>query len=227
MPRYILLSVFIFVATIAALWMGSRLASRWHPLPCPISLIWLLDNPFTAHYYASILSRLDLSPGLSVLDAGCGPGLLTLPIARAVGLQGGLLALDVQAGMIQRAKDAAAQAGMSNIAFLVAGLGEGKLPEASFDRALLVTVLGEIPDRPAALREIHSSLKPGGFLSITEILYDPDYQPRGRVKALALEAGFQVRNEFGNWFTFTLNVERPHAASVPHGCRLDRQSGVS
>lgn len=209
---YILLSVFIFVATIAALWMGSRLVSRWHPIPFPTWLIWLLDNPFTTRYYASILSRLDLSQGLSVLDAGCGPGLLTLPIARAIGLQGGLLALDVQAGMIKRTKDAAAQAGMSNITFLVAGLGEGKLPEASFDRVLLVTVLGEIPDRPAALREIYSSLKPGGFLSITEILYDPDYQPRGRVKALALKAGFQVRNEFGNWFTFTLNVERPYGA---------------
>src|SRR3990172_4670279 len=106
--------------------------------------------------------------------------------------------------MIQRARDAAAQAGLSNITFLIAGLGEGKLPAASFDRALLVAVLGEIPDRLAALREIYSSLKPGGFLSITEVLLDPDYQPRSKVEALARQAGLQVRNGFGNWFAFTL-----------------------
>jgi len=211
-PMYVLLILLVLVAAIAALWAASRLVSRTHPRPCPTSLIWLLDNPFTARYHALILSRLDLAPGLSVLDAGCGPGLLTIPIARAVGPLGSVVALDVQEGMIQRARAAAAQAGMSNITFLVAGLGEGKLPTASYDRALLVTVLGEIPDRPAALREIYSSLRPGGLLSITEVLPDPDYQPSPKVKALALQAGFKIRREFGNWFLFTLNVERPSGA---------------
>ena len=207
---YLLLVPLVFVAAIAALWTASRLISRTHPRPCPTSLIWLLDNPFTTRYHAFILSRLDLAPDLSVLDAGCGPALLTISIARAVGPQGSVVALDVQEGMIQRARAAAAQAGMSNITFLVAGLGQGRLPTASFDRALLVTVLGEIPDRPAALREIYSSLKPGAFLSITEVLPDPDYQPRPKVKSLALQAGFHIRSEFGNWFMFTLNVERPY-----------------
>ncbi len=199
----------ILAAAIFALGTVPRLISRWRPRPCPTSLIWLLDNPFTARYHTSILSRLDLAPGLSVLDAGCGPGLLTIPLARLVGPQGTVVALDVQEGMIRRARDAAARAGVSNITFLVAGLGDGKLAPASFDRALLVTVLGEIPDRPGALREIHSSLKPGGFLSITEVFADPDYQPRRRVKALALQAGFRVRKEFGSWFRFTVNLERP------------------
>ncbi len=210
----ILLWVLILVIAIAALWAGMRLISRRHPHPCPTYLIGLLDNPFTAGYHKSILSRLELSPGLSVLDAGCGPGLLTIPAARAVGTQGRVLALDVQSGMVQRARQAAAKAGLTNITFVVAGLGEGRLPAESFDRALLVSVLGEIPkqERLAALREIYASLKPGGFLSITEVLPDPDYQPREKVKALALEAGFQTRNEIGNRFLFTVNVERPLSA---------------
>jgi len=208
----LLIPLLIFISAILSLWGVSRLISRWHPSPCPTSLIFLLDNPFTGHYHTSILSRLDLSPGLHVLDAGCGPGLLTLPVAHAVGPQGRVVALDVQEGMIQRAQRAADEAGLSNITFLLAGLGQGKLPAASFDRAALVTVLGEIPDRPAALREIFSSLKPGGFLSITEVLPDPDYQPRRVVIALALQAGFRVREEFGNWFMFTLNLERPSGA---------------
>jgi ubiquinone/menaquinone biosynthesis C-methylase UbiE len=182
------------------------------PRPCPTTFIWLLNNLFTARYHARVVSRLELVPGLAVLDAGCGPGLLTVPIARAVGPQGSVLALDVQAAMIRRARQAVARAGLANVAFLEAGLGEGRLPAQSFDRALLVTVLGEIPDRRGALREIYSSLKPGGLLSVTETLPDPHYQPRRKVKALAQEAGFRLRGEFGNWFTFTVNLEKPRAA---------------
>jgi len=41
---------------------------------------------------------------------------------------------------------------------------------------VLVTVLGEVPDREAALREIFDALKPGGILSVTEIIFDPHFQ---------------------------------------------------
>jgi SAM-dependent methyltransferase len=122
--EYLLIPL-LFALLILIVWTASRLSSRRHPRPCPTTLIPLLDNPFTARYHASILSRLDLSPGLSVLDAGCGPGLLTVPIAQAVGPRGSVFALDVQPEMIQRARQAAAQAGLTNITFLIAGVGEG------------------------------------------------------------------------------------------------------
>ena len=61
-------------------------------------------------------------------------------------------------------------ANVANVRFVQAGLGEGKLPEAAFDRELLCTVLGEILDREAALAEIFKALKPGGILSVTEVL---------------------------------------------------------
>jgi len=208
----IVLIVILLVVVVVVVGLGSRLISQLHPGPCPTWLIWLLKNPESQRYRAAVLSRLDLSPGLSVLDAGCGPGLLTIPVARVVGPTGTVTGLDIQAGMIERAKKAVEQAGLSNVTFLQAGLGQGKLPAGAFDRALLVTVLGEIPDKPAALREIHASLKPGGFVSITEIFPDPDYQSRRKVKALAAEAGLQVREEFGNWFLFTVNMERPEQA---------------
>jgi len=159
-------------------------------------------------YRADVLKRLELSPGMSVLDAGCGPGLLTVPLGQSVGPQGRVTALDIQPAMLELARAAAVKAGLDNITFLLAGLGEGKLPAEAFDRAALVTVLGEIPDPPRALREIHAALKPGGFLSLTEVFPDPDYQPRKKVKRLAQEAGFRIRNEYGNWFLFTLNLEK-------------------
>jgi len=123
--------------------------------------------------------------------------------------QGRVLALDIQAGMIAKAQARAAKAGLSNIDFLVAPLGQGKLPASQFDRALLVTVLGEIPDKVAALTEIRSSLKPGGFVSITEVLPDPHYQSPRKIAALADQAGLRFRNKLGNSLIFTVSLERP------------------
>jgi len=199
--------ILVFFLLLSAIW------TFWHVkhrnIPCPTALIPLLDNPFTRNYHKSIVARLDLSPGLTVLDAGCGPGLLTVPIAQIVGPQGRVLALDIQAEMIERAKARVKEAGLDNVDFIVAGLGAGKLATNAFDRALLVTVLGEIPDKPAALREIYSALKPGGTLSVSEVLPDPDYQSASKVKAMAAAAGLRVKQKFGNFLIFTLNLEKP------------------
>ena len=205
---YVPLVVLIFALPLVA-WLGWRLIFHRRSLPCPTSLAWLLDNPFTTGYHSTVLSRLELTPGLRVLDAGCGPGLLTTAVAAAVAPQGRVLALDIQPGMIAKAQARATKAGLSNIDYLVAPLGQGKLPGSRFDRALLVTVLGEVPDKVAALSEIRFSLKPGGFLSITEVLPDPHYQSPRRIAALANQAGLCFRNKFGNPLMFTVNFERP------------------
>ncbi|MEX2160604.1 MAG: methyltransferase domain-containing protein [Anaerolineales bacterium] len=205
MPLLAILLI-ILVVGLAAAWIFWRTSHR--NLPCPVTLISLLDNPFTRRYHRSVLARLELAPGLSVLDAGCGPGLLAVPIAQAVGTTGRVLALDVQPGMLQRAEARAAEAGLTNLDFILAGLGEGKLPADSFDRALLVTVLGEVPDKLAALQEIHRALKPGGFLSVTEVLPDPDYQSASKIRELATQVGLVERDYFGSFFLFTLNLEK-------------------
>ena len=192
-----------------AAWLVWRLLSRHVWLPCPTSLAWILDNPFTSSYRSKVLSHLELRSGHHVLDAGCGPGVFTTAVAGAVAPDGVVLALDVQPGMIEKTQARAAKAGLTNIDYLLAPLGAGKLPQSRFDRALLVTVLGEIPDKVAALKEIQASLRPGGFLSITEVLPDPHYQSLGRILVLTEQAGFRFRNKFGTIFMFTVNVEKP------------------
>src|SRR3990172_4513440 len=104
-----------FIILVIAAWIIARLTARIQPRPCPPSFIFVLDNPFTAGYHRSILTRLDLSPGLVVLDAGCGPGLLTIPVAKTVGPQGKVFAVDVQEAMLENAKQAAKQADLNNI----------------------------------------------------------------------------------------------------------------
>lgn len=205
--------IWILVITII-IFITWRFASRRQSLPCPVWLRWLveLDNPFTkANRSAVIVEHLDLKPGMSVLDMGCGPGRVTIPVAQKVGKQGKVIAVDIQAGMLRRAKEKANKAGLNNIQFIQAGAGEGKLENTQFDRALLITVLGEIPNREIAVKEIFEALKPGGLLSITEIIFDPHFQRQSTVRKIAQQAGFLEKALYGNAIAYTLHFEKPTA----------------
>jgi ubiquinone/menaquinone biosynthesis C-methylase UbiE len=205
--------VFLGIAGLLAfIFLGWRMASHRHALPCPVWLRWMveLDNPFTrTNRAATILEHLDLQPGMTVLDAGCGPGRLTIPLAQRVGDEGDVLALDLQPGMLDRVRAKAEAAGVKNIRFLQAAIGDGKLETNRFDRVLLVTVLGEIPDRPAALKELFEATKPGGVLSVTEVIFDPHFQRYGTVARLAKSVGFRETTRHGNSLAYTLILEKP------------------
>ena len=184
-------------------------------LGCPtwLSRLVELDNPFTeTNRAAVIVERLELQPGMAVLDVGCGPGRVAIPIASKVGPEGEVVAVDIQPGMLRRAQEKARAAKVTNIRFLEAAVGEGKLPRDRFDRALLVTVLGEIPDRERALREIFDALKPGGRLSVTEVIFDPHFQSRQSVARLAYSAGFRENAFHGNRVAYTLREAFPLSA---------------
>lgn len=206
---YVFVGLIGLIVLVGFIW---RFASRRQSLPCPSWLGWMveLDNPFTkTNRAATIIEHLELQPGMAVLDVGCGPGRLAVPAAKGVGSDGTVVAMDIQLGMLTRAQEKARDANVTNIRFVEAGVGDDKMGVEQFDRALLVTVLGEIPDRQVAMQEIYRSLKPGGILSVTEIIFDPHYQSRKTVTRLAEEAGFRVRNFYGNRIAFTLNLEKP------------------
>lgn len=191
--------------------LGWRILARRHRLPCPTACLWLLENRMMDRVAgaALLIERAGVEAGMSVLDAGCGPGRLTVTLAARVGPRGSVLAVDLQSAMLERLQARLVAGGAANVRTLHAALGAGALPTATFDRAFLVTVLGEIPDRVAALREILGSLKPGGVLSVTEVFPDPHYQGRGTVRRLAEQAGFRVLGVMGTRRAFTMNLVRP------------------
>ena len=212
---YTIIAIFLVVTILVCLFF------RRQSLPCPVWLAWLveMDNPFTSTNRAAIiLERLDVQPGMVVLDAGCGPGRLTIPAARRVGAGGEVVAVDLQAGMLERTKRKAEMEGLRNIRLVHTPLGEGQLEQGKFDRALLVTVLGEIPDPEAAMKELFDALKPGGILSVTELIFDPHFQRRNTVTRLALKVGFREQAFCGNSVAYTLHLEKPDAPRVenPH-----------
>lgn len=190
----------------------SLLIRRLYPhMPCPSSLSFLLENPFMNRVAGPelLLDRAVIKAGMHVLDAGCGPGRLTLPAARRVGPNGLVVALDIQPAMLDRLNKKLSEQKVTNVRPLLAGLGEGKTKPGSFDRVLLVTVLGEIPDKTAALREIYQALKPGGILSITEVFPDPDIQLPDKIRQLARETGFVVSDRYGRFPAYTMNLLKP------------------
>lgn len=206
---YIVLGLALLGVAIALVW---RYGSRIIRVPCPAWLAWMVerDNPFASAARAeALIQAAGLQPGMRVLDFGCGPGRLTIPAAVAVAPGGEVWAVDVQAAMLRRAEAKAAAANVSNIRFVQAAAGADALGLERFDRAFLVTVLGEIPDRPAALLEIFRSLTPGGILTVAEIAFDPHYQTQRTVSRLAASAGFRPGLYRGGWYGYSLNLQKP------------------
>ncbi len=185
---------------------------RRRPVPLPSFLTFLLENPITAAVVGpeTLLARLDLSPGMRVLDAGCGPGRLTTLAARRVGPTGEVVGLDGQEAMLAKLRARLEKERLDNVRTDRGHLGSGDLQERDYyDRVILALVLGEIRDRGRALREIHAALKPGGILSVTEAIGDPDYRGQSTVRREAEAAGFRLDRVFGGRASYTMNFVKP------------------
>lgn len=208
----LLKSLFIVILLAGSILLGWRLLARKFNLPCPSSLIWLLENRIMVGSAgsAAIITRAQIEPGMRVLDAGCGPGRVTIPLAQHVGPEGEVVALDIQESMLAHLAERIHRAGLNNVRPRLAALGEGSFTDEGFDRVIMVTVLGEIPNREAALGEIYRALKPGGILSVTEVLPDPHYQTRRMVRNLAEKVGFQVEEVYSGIRSFTMNLLHPY-----------------
>lgn len=208
---YITTIVIAILATALMLWSISIfIARRHHPVPMHPMLSMFVDNPIRRYIYSpsKSLGRIGVTAGMSVLELGPGPGFLTIEAAHRVGSSGRLCSLDIAPAMIAKTKRKLSDEATGNVSPMV-GSGEA-LPfkEASFDLAYLVTVLGEIPDKNRALQELYRVLRPGGILSVSEFMPDPDYPLRRTVTIRALTAGFEPHQQFGNIFNYVLNFRR-------------------
>ena len=193
--------------TLIGLSLWWRWAARRRSLPCPTWFAAGLESPLMDRLMGTerTLNQMGLRPGQRVLEIGPGPGRLLLPAARRVLPGGEVAGLDVQPGMIERLNARAARAGITNLTTVIGDAAQPHFAPRSFDLVFLSTVLGEIPDQPAALGQAHTALKPEGMLSITEVFPDPHYQSPAAVRRLAEASGFRLREIHGPWYRFTAN----------------------
>jgi ubiquinone/menaquinone biosynthesis C-methylase UbiE len=136
---------------------------------CPWWLIGTFDNPLRRliHDPQRILEGLVLA-GQQAADIGCGMGYFTIPLARLVGSEGKVYAIDVQDGMLAGVKRRASRAGLlERISLQRVSAGWMGLPE-QVDFALAFWMVHETPDITAFLRQVHVLLKPGGKLLMVE-----------------------------------------------------------
>jgi SAM-dependent methyltransferase len=108
-------------------------------------------------------------PGMSLLDVGCGPGNITVDLARRVA-PGRTTGIDTSATVIDQARAAAAESG-SNAEFVTADLYALGLPDGSFDVVHAHQVLQHLPDPVAALREMRRLTAPGGVVAVRDADY--------------------------------------------------------
>ncbi len=112
----------------------------------------------------------ELLPGERVVDVGCGAGIDSLIAAGKVGPSGRVIGVDMSPDMLEKARQAAGEAGRSNVEFRH-GYGE-ELPveDGWADVVISNGVLNLMPDKAAALVEMSRVLKPGGRPQIGDIL---------------------------------------------------------
>lgn len=114
-------------------------------------------------WFAWLADRIQLAPGATVLDVGCGPGWFWRNTRMAEGVD--LTLLDISPGMVEEAV-----AGLSRVASVTGVVGDAAdlpIEAARFDAVFLMHMLYHVPDPLAALAEAHRVLRPGGHVFIT------------------------------------------------------------
>lgn len=157
-----------------------------------------------------VVRRLHLKPTDHVLEIGSGPGYFSPAVARAVH-HGKLTLFDLQSEMLELARNRLRARGLSNFESLSGSASSLPFPDASFDAAFMVTVLGEVgeaQDRQRAVVEAARVLKPGGILSITEMFGDPDYVRIAELERYAEVAKLAVERRYGPRFFYTCNLRK-------------------
>ena len=190
-----------------------RVGRKFLHFPAPAFIGRLLDSDLRrwAQPPAKLIERSGIASGIRVMEVGCGSGAFLTFVARAVGATGKVYGLDIQKKMLDQVRAKLARpdlADIKNIELLETSAYQIPLPASTLDAVYFVTVLQEIPDPQKALLEAKRVLKPGGYLSVTELLPDPDYPLKSTVIRQGRTAGLVLDGVFGNFWNYTVRFRK-------------------
>ena len=186
-----LLAVAALAVVAAAYWW------RKNPSACPYRQRFWVEAPHPLITRERLREALGPEAGERVLEIGPGTGYYTVDLARWVGAEGTVEILDIQQEMLDHTLARAREHGVSNVHATLGDARDLPYEDDSFDAAILITVLGEIPDQDAALREIDRVLRPGGRLIVGELLGDPHMVTLGALRRRAEAASLVFERHLG------------------------------
>ena len=137
--------------------------------------------------------QLKLAPGMTICDLGCGNGYWTLPMARDVGPDGRVLAVDIQREMLQKLRERSARVKVNNIEPILGKVDDPNLPVGEVDLLLMVDVYHEFSHPESMLWGIRRSLNPTGVVALLEYREEDPSVP---IKPLHKMSKTQIMKEY-------------------------------
>ena len=125
----------------------------------------------------TMLKALNVRTGQTVCDLGCGNGFYTLKLAKMVGPEGKVLAVDIQKPMLDLLRRAMREEKVQNVEPILATTVDPKLPDAKLDLVLMVDVYHEISNPEEVLAAVRRSLKPDGRMVLVEFRMEDENVP--------------------------------------------------
>jgi ubiquinone/menaquinone biosynthesis C-methylase UbiE len=119
-------------------------------------------------FTADVLRRAGITPGMRVLDIGCGVGDVSLLAAEMVSSSDTVVGIDRSEQAVAVARQRAAAAGMNHVRFEASEI-DAFSPDQPFDALIGRLVLAYLPDPVLTLRRLSGLLRPGGTIAFQEM----------------------------------------------------------
>jgi ubiquinone/menaquinone biosynthesis C-methylase UbiE len=169
---------------------GRRIADTMHYRGAP----WLIRESREREERCSLmLGQLGVKRGQTVGDLGCGNGYYSLQLAKLVGPQGKVLAVDIQPEMLEQLQQRAKEQKLENIRPIQGQVHDPRLPEGQLDLILLVDVYHEFSHPEQMLQAMRRALAPGGLVALLEYREE---DPNVPIKPLHKMSKQQILKEF-------------------------------